>query len=124
MAGVIGNTTNTENAAWANSAAAGTAVNLDYGQQVGGIGQRGYAITVRNPSAVSALTVKMQGKETFASTAYYPEIDSLAVPAGSVKQFYVDGGWLDGEGGRLALTNDTVLGAGDGFTANVRVRQI
>jgi len=126
MAGVIGNAANAEDATWANSAAAATVVNLDYAQEVSGPNGRGYAVTIYNPSTVTALTVKAQGKETFAGTARYADIlpTSWAVPPASTKQFYVDPGFLAGEGGRLVLTNDTVLGGADAFTAKVRVRQI
>jgi redox-regulated HSP33 family molecular chaperone len=103
---------------WANSAAAGTVVNVD----VPGAQAAVAAVTVRNPSAVTALTVKVQGKETLGGAARYPEIASLAVPANTTKQFFIDEMWLVGEGGRLAVTNDTLLGAGDGFTGQVRVR--
>lgn len=103
---------------WANSAAAGTAVTVD----VPGAQAAAGVVTVRNPSTVTALTVKVLGKETLGGAARYPEIASIAVPANSVKQFYVDELWLIGEGGRLSITNDTVLGAGNGFTGQVRVR--
>ena len=103
---------------WANSAAAGTVVNVD----VPGAQVAAGVITVRNPSAVTALTVKVQGKETLGGVARYPEIASVTVEANSVEQFYVDELWLMGEGGRLAVTNATALGAADGFTGQVRVR--
>lgn len=103
---------------WANSAPAGTAVTVD----VAGAQAASGAVTVRNPSSVTALTVKVQGKETLGGSARWAEIDSVAVPAGEVRQFFVDELWLIGEGGRLSITNDTVLGAGDGFTGQVRVR--
>lgn len=103
---------------WANSAGAGTAVDVD----VPGTQVAAGVITVRNPSAVTALTVKVQGKETLGGGARYPEIDSVAVAANSVVQFYVDELWLMGEGGRLHITNDTILGGADGFTGQVRIR--
>ena len=103
---------------WANSAAAGTVVNVDVPKAV----VAAAAVTVRNPSTVSALTVKVQGKETLGGAARYPEIASITVDANSVKQFFVDELWFVGEGARLAISNVTVLGGADGFTGQVRVR--
>lgn len=104
---------------WANSAAASTVVNVDIDRDA----PSPCVVTVRNPSTVTALTVKVQGKETLGGAARYPELASITVDANSVKQFFIDELWLVGEGGRLAISNVLALGAADGFTGQARVRQ-
>lgn len=110
-------------ATWANSAAAGTQVNIDVSLPYMFQPRAKYLIITQNPSAVTALTVKVKSKETFGGTSYYPELSSIAVPVNTAKATVVEG-WMIGEGGRLTLSNDTALGTADGFTANIRVRQL
>lgn len=109
-------------ASWPNSAEANTIVDLDVVLPEPLQEQSLYVVVVYNPSAVTGLAVSVKGKETFGS-AVYPVLTSFAVEAGASKQVLVQG-WLVGEGGRLSLSNDTVLGASDGFTAYVRIRQV
>jgi hypothetical protein len=109
-------------AVWANSAAANTAVNIDVALPSPLQGDAKYSIAIVNPSAVTALTIEVKNKETF-GTAQYPEVTTINVPISTSKAVVVEG-WLLGEAGRLALSNDTVLGAADGFTANIRVRKV
>lgn len=82
-------------------------------------------VTIHNPSSVTALTVQPQIAETFPSGgAQHGDLGTtFAVPTQGTASFVVEG-LLAGEGGRLSITNDTVLGAGDGFTAEIRVRSI
>lgn len=106
--------------AWANSAAAGTVVNVDVPGPEGSLDDdAAYVVIVNNPGA-SALTVKVQGVEDFGGTTVYPEVTTIAVPAGGAKQVRVQG-WIV-NGGRLAVSNDAAIGLSGGFTANVRVR--
>lgn len=115
---------------WANSAAAGTAVDVDVPVQARTLPGEAQAVTVRNPSGVTALTVAVfAGEEIGGTTVYGAFVPdgaaaplTLAVPAGATRTFVLPR-WL-GHGGRLRLTNDTVLGVGDGFTADVVVREI
>ena len=110
-------------AVWANSAAVNTAVNLDIPLPTQLQGEGLYQIIVTNPSTVSALTVVVKNKETL-GTAKYPELTRFGVSTSSPdgKVIVVQG--LFGEAARLTLSNDTVLGAADGFTAYVRVRRM
>jgi hypothetical protein len=112
-------------AAWANSAAAGTAVNLDVVLPTKLQSDALYEVTVTNPSAESDLTVVIKNKETFGGTARYPELTRFGVlknnPDG--KSVVVQG-WLLGEAGRLSLSNDTALGLSGSFTAYVRARKV
>lgn len=82
-------------------------------------------VTIHNPSSVSALTVQPQVKETFPTGgAQHGNLGGThAVPTSGTASFVVDG-LLAGEGGRLSVLNDTALGAGEGFTAEIRVRSI
>lgn len=110
-------------ASWADSAGAGTEVDLDVVLPDSLQGQALYLVTVHNPSAVTGLSVTVKGKETLGGAAVYSELTSFVVGADSSKQVLVQG-WLLGEGGRLTLSNDTALGATDGFIAYIRVRQV
>lgn len=119
-------------ATWANSAAAGTEVELEFDgpaarprDAIGGL----LAVFVHNPSAVTALEVRLEfdfedsGGTTRQATLSTVSGDaSFTVSAGSTRVFLVDGGAPDG--GRVVVSNATVLGGADGFTAQVRVQSI
>jgi len=108
-------------AAWADSAAQDTEVNLDIALPTplpsGGL----YTIFVKNPSANTGLDVSVRSKETF-DAASYAELTSWNVAAGANSLKLVQG-W-GGEALRLTLSNDTALGVGEGFTAYVSVRSV
>lgn len=107
-------------ATWANSAAANTQVTVAVSQPATPQKNAKYLINVRNPSTVTALTVKVRNTlAAFGGATREAELTSIAVPANSIKSVLVEG-WLAG-GGSLLLSNDTVLGAADGFTADIRV---
>ena len=110
----------TGDATFANSAAANTVVNLDI-PEIYLERTRDATVTVYNPSTVTALTVKVQNVETLGGAARYATQETITVPVSSSTTTVVEN-WLLGEGGRLAVSNDTVLGIADGFTASVRVR--
>lgn len=112
-------------ASWANSAAVNTTVNIDITLPAVLQGNALYMVTVTNPSTVSAITVVMRNKGTFGGTARYPELTRFGVPANSPdgRSMLVQG-WMLGEGARLSLSNDTILGGSDGFTAYVRIRKV
>lgn len=108
-------------ATWANSAAANTQVNVAIAQPVTPQRNGKYLINIRNPSTVTALTVKVRNTLiAFGGAARDAELASIAVAVNTVKSVLVEG-WLAGDGGSLLLSNDTVLGAADGFTADIRV---
>lgn len=120
-------------AAFANSAPALTVVNLDIPS--GGILQDDeeddYEIIVRNPSAVTALTVTLKSREpTDASfgggSDRYPVFQSITVPASSPEGTEtLSHGWnLATKGGRITVQNVTILGGSDAFSADVRVRKL
>lgn len=112
-------------ASWANNAAANTAVNIDITLPATLQGSALYMVAVTNPSTVSAITATVRNKGTFGGTARYPELTRFGVPASSPDgRSALIQGWMLGEGARLSLTNDTILGAADGFTAYVRIRKV
>lgn len=111
-------------ATWANSAAAGTEVNIDLDSRPDPTTDRGAVIVdIHNPSTVTALTGKPKAKQTLNATARHATLDgaSFNVPANSTRRFLIDPAWLVGEAARLTLSNDTALGAADGFSARVKV---
>lgn len=121
------------NAAFANSAPQNTVVNLDV--PAGGIlsddEEADFAVTVRNPSAVTALTVTLKSKEindaTFGGGSIrYPEFQTITIPVSKPEgvETLVKGWPLAAAGGRITVQNATVLGGADGFTADVRVRKL
>lgn len=112
-------------AVWSNSASATTNIDINIPLPSSLQGNATYEITVTNPSAVSDITVIVKNKETFGGTARYPELTRFGVPKNTVDgKSVLAQGWMLGEAGRLSLSNDTILGASDGFTAYVRVRKV
>lgn len=112
-------------AAWPNNASVNTIVNLDIPSPCKLQGEAIYLLTITNPSSVSALTVSVRNKESFGGTARYPELAKYGIAAGLWDgRSVLMQGWLLGEGGRLSISNDSLLGSSDGFDANVRIRMI
>lgn len=110
-------------AAWANSAAAATAVAIDVALPVALQSDGKYLITVINPSTVTDLVVSICDKATISATAHYPELALFTVAKNTKRTALVEG-WLLMEAGRLSITNTTVLGVADGFTANVLITRV
>lgn len=116
------------NVTWANSAA----VNTEQLQTITlpASGPRLSRVFVRNPSTVTALTVQAQeqrGARWFTVAEWTVAVaaanaDEQAQTAKQVVQS-VEGWPLGPTAARLRLRNNTVLGAGDGFTATVEVRR-
>jgi hypothetical protein len=103
---------------WADSAASGTAQELEGG--TGAVFSGPAIVHVHNPSAVTALTVTCRLRWTDdVGTVRDSDLLSFAVPANSTKAVRVEGFGM----GRslLRATNDTALGIGQGFTARARV---
>lgn len=113
---------------WAAGATAGTEKTVDVTTEDALLPGERHAVTVRNPSTESALTVTVQSREEIGGTAVYGAFVpagataplSLAVPANTTRTFVVDG-WL-GHGGRLVFSIDAAVTVG--FTADVVVREI
>lgn len=106
---------------WAASIAANQVRNADVALPTYLAANAKVLVWVRNPSTITALGYKVQVKETISSTDYYAELASGSVAASTLKAFVVEGGLLGG-GLRIAFDNTTLLGVGEGFTAEVRVR--
>lgn len=130
--------------AWANSSAANTTKDVDFDPTVDEFGkyiealspekQRShtgkYLVAVHNPSIVTALTVKAQvvwdddaATERVADLRDGSTDITLAVPTNSTKAMVFEGLGV-GKKARVRLSNDTLLGASDGFTARVTVRSL
>lgn len=113
----------TQDATFANSAAANTAVNVDVAASNDPWTQhRDHLLVVYNPSSVTALTVRVIAVETLGGGEREALIETLAVPADSARAFLVSSLGF-GEISRVQLRNDTALGLTDGFTAVVRIRR-
>jgi hypothetical protein len=108
--------------AFANNAAAGTVVNVDVPLPAAPSAGGEYLVTVYDPSAVTDLAVSVQNKHTMGGQARYGELAVFAVLKGKTRDVPL-AFWILGEGGRLAISNDTVLGAADGFTGYYEVRR-
>jgi hypothetical protein len=110
---------------WANSEAAGTEKVVDIALPGLLESNTKYLVTITNPSTETALTVKLQNKETFGTSEKYAEVGShtVAVNTPDGKSFVTEG-WLMAEGGRITLSNDTAIGLAGAFTAEIRIRKL
>lgn len=112
----------TQDAVFANSAAAGTAVDITLPAVDNPWTQhRDHLIVVYNPSTATALTVSINAVETLGGGERVAQIETIAVPAASTRAVLVNSLGF-GESSRIRVTNDTALGLAGGFTAVVRVR--
>jgi hypothetical protein len=110
-----------QTAAWANSAAANTEVNVDIAQP--STIRSKYRFQINNPSAETALTVKVRNRVTIGAAERFVEVGSFAVPVGSGREAVIEGAFGGDNGIRIVLSNDTALGLSGAFTANVAVRE-
>lgn len=122
-AGVLNKLLGDFTATWADSAGGATEggpIAIDPGDELPASGQ--YLVLVHNPSTVTALTVQPQVKGSFptAGDQFADLGNGFAVAADDTAALVVDE-LAFGDGGRLSITNDSALGAGEGFTAEVRV---
>lgn len=109
-------------AAFANSAAANTGVNVDVAKAERSPKDGNYALAVTNPSTETALTVKCYVRETFGVNVRWALAATVNVPANT------PGGtssrvFLVGEAFRFTVSNDTVLGVAGAFTSELRLRK-
>lgn len=91
-----------------------------------------YKIAVHNPSAVTDLTVKLFTVEaSLGGAARDCLLESLVVPKAATvtgtainAHEYLVGGMFCGGALKIVVSNDTVLGGADGFTATIRIREV
>lgn len=116
-----------QNIAFANSALVNTQINLDIVKPVN-VKDR-YVITIKNPSTVSDITVKIMAKcLALGGATTYSLLDSVIIPKSqsitgttiSAKSYIVEGLFI-GTDLRFVISNDTALGVAEGFTAVIRV---
>lgn len=119
--GAANNIVITQDAAFANSAAAGTVVDIDVAAVGSWAQHRDHLLVVHNPSTETALTIAIHAVETLGGSERSAQIQTLAVPANSTRAFLVSSLGF-GESSRIRVTNDTALGLAGAFTAVVRVR--
>ena len=111
-------------AIWLENALINTGVNVDIELPATLQGNAKYLIEIYNPSTVTALTVIAQNKSTnFGGDTRYPELTRWGININSSKCVIIEGFLLD-SGGRLILSNDTALGAEQGFSASIRIIKI
>lgn len=83
-----------------------------------------YKVVVHNPSAISEITLKLYTvEEAFGGADRDSYIDEVVIPVSSTEEVIV-GGLFCGGALKLVASNNTVLGAGDAFTASVRIREV
>lgn len=113
---------------WANSAPALTVKTLDLPHAKS---DGDYEVIVRNPSAVTDISVDVEIAETAdaqfgGGSTRYPSFDSFTAAKNNVDGVtHVVKEWpLGSAQGRITLKNVTILGGADTFTADVRIRHI
>ncbi len=131
---ILGRTVGEDNAAaFAHSAAANTQVTIDIPNSTIFPSPRDRCvIEVYNPSTVTDLTIKIFAKAlALGAGTRYALIDTVTIPksqtiTGTTINAYLKiiEGMFVGEDLRLVVSNDTILGAAEGFTAYVRVREV
>lgn len=109
---------------WANSAAANTQVSNSFIPPTILQAEGLYVINVRNPSSVTALTVIVINVENLSSADRDCELTRLSVPASGIRSFVVQGLFIGSGSPKIIISNDTVLGGSDGFSAQVRIRAL
>lgn len=117
-------------AIYAAEAAANTQVTLDLTSPASPVSK--YEITIYNPSTVTALTVKafcteatLGGDTRYGYLTSWPVLASQAITGTTINTYSVVLSYpFVGTNLRLVISNDTVLGVGEGFTAEVRVRAV
>jgi hypothetical protein len=116
-------------ATFANSAPANTQVNVDIVKPLAT--KQRYMLTVYNPSTVTDLTVKIFGVcKALGGATRYAYLDTMVVPksqaiTGTTVSAYSKEieGIFNGKDLRLVVSNDTALGAAEGFSASIRVEE-
>lgn len=83
-----------------------------------------YAISVRNPSSVTVLTIICINVESLGGNDRDCELARFSCPASGLRTFIIQGWFIGSNGVKLILQNDTILGGSDGFTAQARIRKV
>jgi hypothetical protein len=118
-----------QNAAFANSAAVNTQVTVNIAKPASV--KNVYKFGVYNPSTVTDLTVKVFNVEPslaggdrleLVGTFTVPKTQSMTGTTVSMMAAAFEGCFV-GTNVRLIVSNNTVLGASDGFSASIRVRE-
>ena len=115
---------------FANNAAANTQVNVDIAQPT--VVKTRYALVTYNPSTVTDLTVKVFAVETsLAAATRYALLTTISVGKSATvtgttvnTRLNIIEGLFVGSALRLVVSNDTVLGAAEGFSAYARLREV
>lgn len=112
-----------EDFAFANNAAANTAVNKTKKlPQDRSQAEDDYVVFVHNPGAV-AITVLLQNRETINSVEQFATARTINVGAGATVQS-IGTDFPLGDGFRVRVTNDALVGVAGAFTAHVRIRKV
>lgn len=115
---------------WANSDAENTQKTVSFTKPAQPLSE--YELIVYNPSTVTDITVKVFNVETSLGGASRDAfITSVSIPksqmvTGTTINTYAKfvHGMFNGGNLKLVLSNDTVLGASDGFSAYARLREV
>lgn len=115
-----------DQATWANLASADTeqVVSVPRPSWGGDPEQAKAVILVHNPSSVTALsgTYRLTFEDS-QGTERKADLATFAVATNETKAIVVDVGFTE-LGAEVALSNDSLLGASDGFSAEVQVQQL
>jgi len=115
---------------FANSAAANNQQTFTIAAPATGIGE--YMLTVYNPSAVTDLTVKIYAvavslgganRDALLATVYIPKSQSITGTTVNCNSRLVHGIFCATDL-KCVVSNDTVLGGADGFSAYMRLREV
>jgi hypothetical protein len=111
-----------KSASWANSAVAGTVVNVDYSLPQDKY--RKYGITIHNPSTETALTINvLQKKLSLGGSDRYAKQTTINIPINSTEIKTLEFPFLSSDC-RLQVSNDTAIGLSGAFTSTVRLEVI
>jgi hypothetical protein len=120
---VLGDQIETDkSASWANSAAAGTVVNVDF--SLPRDKNRKYGLTIHNPSGETALTINvLQKKQSLGGADRYAKQTTINIPINSTEIKTLEFLFLSSDC-RLQVSNDTAIGLSGAFTSTVRLEVI
>lgn len=113
-----------------NSAAANTQVNVDIAKPSNP--KNRYLLTVYNPSTITDLTVRIFAKDlALGGDIRYSHLDTIAIQKSQAfngltinsYSYLLEGAFI-GTDLRIVIMNDAALGAADGFSAYIRVREV
>jgi len=115
---------------WANSAAINTQQTVTFTKPASPVSE--YELIVYNPSTITDITVKIFNVETslgagtrdaLVTTVSIPKSQAVTGTTINTQAKYLHG-VFNGTDCKLVLSNDTVLGVADGFSAYLRIREV